>query len=95
MRPWAPTPKLGKGAQSAEELTAQLEEILPSGRTGDEVIAWLRSAQIDFSDDGDVLRFTLKGPARGLFVGVTWVVTLRLAEQRLAGIDVDEGLTGP
>jgi hypothetical protein len=95
MRRRAATSKIGKAAKSPEELTAQLEDRLPQGSTRDEVVAWLRAARIDFSEQGDNLRFTLRGPARGLFVGVTWMVTIVLTNERLSRIVVDEGLTGP
>jgi hypothetical protein len=95
MRRRATTSKLGKSAKSADDLRAQLDERVPQGSTRDEVVAWLRAAQIDFSDEGDALRFTLRGPNRGLFVGVTWMVTLVLTNERLTRIVVDEGLTGP
>jgi hypothetical protein len=56
---------------------------------------WLQREAILFSDYGDRLRFTLKGPAKDEWVGVTWVVAMRFSAERLDGIDVDEALTGP
>ena len=87
--------KFGKRAKSAEDLKAALYQRLPRGSTLDEAMAWLRAEQIAFADEENDLRFTLRGPSRGLLVGVTWIVTLDFADDRLSEVVVQEGLTGP
>jgi hypothetical protein len=84
-----------KRTRTPEDVRERIEADVPPGSDKAQAEAWLRTEGIEYSDEGDVLRFTLKGPARSLLVGVTWLVAMRLSDGRLAEIEVDEGLTGP
>ena len=37
----------------------------------------------------------MKGPSRGLWVGIKWLVAIRFEDGRLVAVDVDEGEVGP
>jgi hypothetical protein len=84
-----------KRTKTPEDVRARIHEEVPPGAPKDDAAAWLGREDVDFSDEGEVLRFVLNGPSRGLFVGVKWLVAMRFEADRLAAIDVEEGLTGP
>ena len=84
-----------KGTRSPDDVRERIHSDVPLGSDKAEAEAWLRREGIDYSDEGDALRFTLKGPPRGLFVGVTWLVAMQFPNGRLSAVTVEEGLTGP
>ncbi len=84
-----------KRTKTPDDVRARIHEEVPPGGAKEEAAAWLEREGIAFSDEGDVLRFVLDGPSRGLFVGVKWLVALRFEGERLGAVDVEEGLTGP
>jgi hypothetical protein len=84
-----------KRTKTPDDVRAKIHEEVPPGSGKDDAVAFLGREGIAFSDEGDVLRFVLNGPSRGLFVGVKWLVAMRFEDDRLTAIDVEEGLTGP
>jgi hypothetical protein len=84
-----------KRTKTPDDVRARIHEDVPPGSPKEDAAAWLEREGIEFSDEGDALRFVLNGPSRGLFVGVKWLVAMRFEGGRLAAVDVEEGLTGP
>jgi hypothetical protein len=81
--------------KTPDDVRAQILGDVPEGSDKVDAELWLRNEGIAYSDEGDALRFVLNGPARGLFVGVKWVVAMRLRDGKLAAVEVEEGHTGP
>lgn len=84
-----------RGADTADEVRAAILGDVPHGSSRERVAAWLAAEGIEYADRGDEYAFRLKGPSRGLFVGVTWLVSLSFDGDALAGVEVSEGKTGP
>lgn len=84
-----------KRTKTPDDVRARIHEEVPPGAAKQEAAGYLEREGIAFSDEGDILRFVLTGPSRGLFVGVKWLVAMRFEDGRLAAVDVEEGLTGP
>ena len=84
-----------KRTKTPEDVRARVLEAVPVGSERADVEVWLNDEGIPFSDEGDAVRMTLKGPSRGLWVGIKWLVAIRFEDGRLAAVDVDEGRVGP
>ena len=84
-----------KRTKTPDDVRARIHDEVPPGSAKEDAAAFLTREGIEFSDEGETLRFVLNGPSRGLFVGVKWLVAMRFEDGRLAAIDVEEGLTGP